>query len=66
VLLSGRTQYSRLAHNDVMVGSKGETSDVVCSVFSNDQNIMLAIAAGARYPLGQHYHGFHGNDHVWL
>ncbi len=47
-----------------MLGAVGETCDVVDgAVVVDDENVVLAVAAGARLAFGDHDHRFHSDDH---
>ena len=56
-----------LVLDDIVLGAVGEAGDVLDRfVFTDDQDIMLAVPSGTGLPLGDHHHGLHGDDHAGI
>ena len=52
--------------DDVMFRAEGKRCDIFSAVFFDDDNIVFSVSSGAWLSLGDHDHGFHGDDHVGL
>ena len=55
-----------LPPDDHLIGAEGEVGDVFRPIPGDDQNVMLAIAAGPRLAIGDHDHRLHRDNHARL
>ena len=56
--------FKSLCRDDIVRGSVRELGNVFDNVLTNDQNVMLSVAAGARLTFGDPEHWFHRDNHA--